>query len=57
MSKAYEMIMESLEEIISDMEKTGGKNLKCETLSAEVSAPKNGKSFSKIKPARSYKKI
>lgn len=32
MSKAYEMIAESLNEIIQDLEETGGKNLKRETL-------------------------
>ena len=35
MSKAYDMIRESLNEIISDLEETGGKNLKREVISAE----------------------
>lgn len=33
MSKAYEMISESLNEIIKDLEENDGKNLRCETLS------------------------
>ncbi|MBQ9441670.1 MAG: hypothetical protein IJU55_01475 [Selenomonadaceae bacterium] len=36
MSKAYEMISESLNEIIEDLEKNGGTNLKREILSLEV---------------------
>ncbi len=36
MSKAYEMISESLNEIIEDLEKNDGKNLNRETLSLEV---------------------
>ncbi|MBR0061147.1 MAG: hypothetical protein IJP68_06665 [Selenomonadaceae bacterium] len=37
MSKAYEMISESLNEIIKDLEETDGKNLKRESLSIEIS--------------------
>ncbi len=33
MSKAYEMISESLNEIIQDLEETGGKNLNREIIS------------------------
>ena len=44
MSTAYKMIMDSLNEILNDLEETGGKNLKCETLTAEVATPKNPKS-------------
>lgn len=40
MSKAYEMISESLNEIIEDLEKTDGKNLKREVLSLEVEEKK-----------------
>ena len=36
MSKAYEMISESLNEIIEDLEKNGGTNLKREILTLEV---------------------
>lgn len=41
MSKAYEMIAESLNEIISDLEETGGENLKREKmeLKAEEKIP------------------
>lgn len=35
MSKAYEMISESLNEIIRDLEETGGKNLKREVIATE----------------------
>lgn len=35
MSKAYDMISESLNEIISDLEKNDGKNLKREVISKE----------------------
>ena len=58
MSKAYELIMDSLNEIITDLEETGGKNLKRETLSVEISTPKqikienNNKTFVRMKPAR-----
>ena len=37
MSKAYEMISESLNEIIKDLEENDGKNLKRESLSVEIS--------------------
>ena len=37
MSKAYEMISESLNEIIKDLEENDGKNLKRESLSIEIS--------------------
>ncbi len=40
MSKAFEMISESLNEIIQDLKQTGGKNLERETLTLE-----NEKSF------------
>lgn len=36
MSKAFEMISESLNEVIQDLEKTGGKNLKRDILEIEV---------------------
>ncbi len=35
MSKTYEMIAESLNEIIQDLEKTGGKNLKRDIVSVK----------------------
>ena len=35
MSKTFELLVESLTEIIEDMEKTGGKNLKHKILSVE----------------------
>ncbi len=35
MSKAFEMISDSLNEIIDDLEKTGGKNLNREILETE----------------------
>ncbi len=40
MSTAYEMISESLNEIIKDLEENNGKNLKRETLSAEIQKKK-----------------
>ena len=40
MSKAYEMISESLNEIIKDLEENDGKNLKREAISKEKSEPK-----------------
>ena len=41
MSKAYEMISESLNELIYDLEVTGSKNLKREVMTAEeIKAPK-----------------
>ena len=57
MSTAYKMIMDSLNEILNDLEETGGKNLKCETLTAEVATPKKSKvehikEKFKMKPAR-----
>ena len=36
MSKAYDLISESLNEIINDLEENDGKNLKRETLSLEI---------------------
>ena len=36
MSKAFEMISESLNEIIEDLEKNNGKNLNSETLSIKL---------------------
>lgn len=33
MTKTYDLIAESLNEIINDIEKNDGKNLKCESLS------------------------
>ena len=39
MSKAFEMISESLNEIIQDLEENGGKNLKREILSVEIPVP------------------
>ena len=35
MSRAYEMISESLNEIIEDFEKNDGKNLKCDIVENE----------------------
>ena len=40
MSTAYEMISESLNEIIKDLEENDGKNLKRETLSLKTSETK-----------------
>ena len=40
MSKAYELISESLNEIIRDLEETDGKNLRRETLFLETSSDK-----------------
>lgn len=62
MSKAYEMISESLNEIITDLKETGGKNLKRENLSVKSSVPKKVKiehneKFVKIKPARKIEVI
>ena len=51
MSKAYEMIMDSLEEIIDDLQTTNGKNLKHEILSVEKSESTDEK-LKKFKPAR-----
>ncbi len=44
MSKTFEMIFDSLNEIVTDLEENDGKNLKRETLSRESSTQK--KSFS-----------
>ena len=56
MSKAYEMIIDSLEEIMNDLEENNGKNLKYETLSLEILKPKQNKieytNEIKIKPLR-----
>ena len=41
MSKSFDMIFESLNEIITDLEENDGKNLKRETLSHEVVVQKN----------------
>ena len=41
MSKAFELLAESLKEIIEDMEKTGGKNLTRKTLSVDLNNRKN----------------
>ena len=49
MSKTFELLVESLTEIIEDMEKTGGKNLTHRTLSADLN---NRKKFVRMKPAR-----
>ena len=54
MSKAFELLAESLKEIIEDMEKTGGKNLKHKILSVE-DLSKQQKIFDKkksLKPNR-----
>lgn len=40
MSKSFEMIMDSLNEIITDLEENDGQNLKHEVLSREISTPK-----------------
>ena len=40
MSKAYEMISESLNEIIKDLGETDGKNLKRESLSVKIADDK-----------------
>ncbi len=45
MSKTYEMISESLNEIIQDLEENDGKNLKRETISIEKT--KHAKVFEK----------
>lgn len=47
MSKAYDMIRESLNEIISDLEETGGKNLKREVISAEKATTRDTAIISK----------
>ena len=57
MSKTYELITDSLNEILTDLQETGGKNLKCETLTAEVATPKKSEiehrnEIFKMKPAR-----
>ena len=62
MSKAYEMISESLNEIITDLKETGGKNLKRENLSIKSSVPKKVKikhneKFVKTKPVRKLEVI
>ena len=41
MSRAFELLAESLTEIIEDMEKTGGKNLTRKTLSVDLNNRKN----------------
>lgn len=41
MTKAYEMISESLNEIINDLEENDGKNLKRETISIKKYETKN----------------
>ena len=41
MSKTFELLIESLTEIIEDMEKTGGKNLTRKTLSLDLNNRKN----------------
>ncbi len=45
LSKAFEMISESLNEIIDDLEKNDGKNLKRETLSIEESKKISAEKF------------
>jgi len=51
-------ILDSLNEIITDLEETGDENLKRETLSVEISTPKkikiknNNEAFIRMKPAR-----
>lgn len=58
MVTVYELIMDSLNEIITDLEETGGKNLKYEILSVKIAAPKqiqiedNNKAFVRTKTAR-----
>ena len=58
MNKAYDMIMNSLNEIITDLEENSGKNLKREILSVKISVPKqtkiekNEKDFSRIETAQ-----
>ena len=47
MSKAYEMIMESLTEIVTDIENNDGQNLKREKISVEVVEPKLNKQVKK----------
>ena len=41
MSKAYDLISESLNEIINDLEENNGKNLKRETISVKKYETKN----------------
>ncbi|MBR5913736.1 MAG: hypothetical protein IKZ58_05200 [Selenomonadaceae bacterium] len=53
MSKAFEMISESLNEIIEDLEKNDGKNLKRETLSIEEEK-KDAKKFYVTKASDNY---
>ena len=47
MSKAYEMIMESLTEIVTDIENNDGQNLKREKISVEVVEPTLNKQVKK----------
>ena len=49
MSKAYEMISESLNELIKDLEENDGKNLKREVVSIEVTEQK--------KPQQNYRRV
>ena len=41
MSKTYEQLAASFEEVISDLDKTGGKNLKRITLTLHIEPIKN----------------
>lgn len=48
MSKAYEMISESLNELIYDLEVNDGKNLKREVMTAEVIKAQDAEAEGKI---------
>ena len=41
MSKTYDLLAASFEEVISDLDKTGGKNLKRTTLTLHIEPIKN----------------
>lgn len=53
MSKAYEKIADSLQELIADMEATGGANLRQETISVHIAPAKKytGKDVKAIRRA------
>ena len=54
MSKAYEMISESLNELINDLEEHDGKNLKREIVSTDIKEAKNPPKAYKISSDERY---
>jgi len=54
MSKAFEMISESLNEIIEDLEKNGGKNLKREILTTKDAPKVDAKKFYNSTPTKKF---